>query len=127
MVPYGADSEVDLFGGTVGPVAAEGPGPVRISAMAVVNTEHLGAKLVEIEKKIDPESRAKVMQQAVDETNRALSNANDALKTGQVTLELAKDVAPVMTQLTALSAKLELIDQRLQAIEKKPQGCCSIS
>jgi hypothetical protein len=89
--------------------------------MAVETTELLGAMM-------DPESRIaepRPWQKAADETNSALSKANDALQTGQVTLELAKDVEPLMTQMKAMAAKLELLDERLQAIEKI-QSSCSI-
>ena len=96
-----------------------------MTGMAIMNTENLGAMLIQQQKMLDPENRAKAMQQAADETNRALSSANDALQTGQVTLELSKDVAPLMTHMKAVSAKLELIDQRLQAIENKPERGCS--
>lgn len=104
------------------------------ASMAVVNTELLGVMIQQTQKMLDPESRAKAMQQAADETNQALSKANDALQTGQVTLELAKDVAPVMEKLTEVNleltkvvAKLELMDQRLQAVEAKGGGCCTVS
>ena len=84
----------------------------------------------DMQKMMDPESRAQAMQQAAVETNTALAQANNALQTGQATLELAKDVEPLMTQMkamnVAMTAKLELLDTRMQAIEKK-SSICSIS
>ena len=94
-----------------------------LAAMAVMNTEAIA-------KAIDPEGRAKVMQQGADETKLALSKANEALRMGDVTRELSKDVAPLLTEMKALTEKIALMDermdQRLQAIEQKP-ACCTIS
>ena len=61
---------------------------------------------------VDSEGTAKLIQQRAQESEAALSAANKALQASQVTVELTKDVQPLI-------AKLELIDQRLQAIEKK--------
>ena len=94
-----------------------------LAAMAVMNTEAIA-------KAIDPEGRAKVMQQGADETKLALSKANEALRMGDVTRELSKDVAPLLTEMKALTEKIALMDermdQRLQTIEQKP-ACCTIS
>ena len=66
--------------------------------------------LVDMQKTIDPEMQAKALQQAADETNKALSTANEALQSGQVTLELTKGNEPLITHMKAVfSAKLELI------------------
>ena len=92
-----------------------------LAAMAVMNTEAIA-------KAIDPEGRAKVMQQGADETKLALSKANEALRMGDVTRELSKDVAPLLTEMKALTEKIALMDERLQAIEQKPaSACCTIS
>ena len=139
--PYGADSTVGFgtggiydattnYAGRVADVAAgDGFGSYQhdppnsvgtvLSAMAVMNTEAIA-------KAIDPEGRAKVMQQAADETKLALSKANEALRMGDVTRELSKDVAPLLTEMKALTEKIALMDERLQAIEQKP-ACCTIS
>ena len=69
---------------------------------------------------------APILEQRAVETKQALETANAALNSGQVTLELSKDTAPVLQEMKVMVAKLELIDQRLQAIEKK-SGCnCTI-
>ena len=92
-----------------------------LAAMAVMNTEAIA-------KAIDPEGRAKVMQQGADETKLALSKANEALRMGDVTRELSKDVAPLLTEMKALTEKIALMDERLQTIEQKPaSACCTIS
>ena len=68
------------------------------------------------------------MQQGADETKLALSKANEALRMGDVTRELSKDVAPLLTEMKALTEKIALMDERLQAIEQKPaSACCTIS
>ena len=97
--------------------------------MAVINTKLIAEMLNPGMVDQIAINRAKSMQQAAEETSVALSKAKDALQTGRVTLELAKDVAPVVTQLQAVTAKLEQLDQRMQGIEKKIEssGCCSIS
>ena len=116
---------------TVGNIIGSGKlDPDEVPAMAVVNTQELGVMIrdmhTDMQKMMDPESRAQAMQQAAVETNTALAQANNALQTGQATLELAKDVEPLMTQMKAMNAKLELLDTRMQAIEKK-SSICSIS
>ena len=69
-------------------------------------------------KLVDSEGTAKLLHKQIDETSSALQAANSALQTGQVTVELSKDVAPVL-------AKLDAIEQRLQALEKagKKNSC----
>ena len=74
-----------------------------LAAMAVMNTEAIA-------KAIDPEGRAKVMQQGADETKLALSKANEALRMGDVTRELSKDVAPLLTEMKALTGRTIAID-----------------
>ena len=113
-LPYGSAT---VWGSkmSVGDLASAQPATsaAYLAAMALVNQEHLA-------RMIDPADQAKKLQQAAVEANEALSSANVALQAGQVTLELSKDVAPLL-------AKLELIDQRLQVIEAKAGGCCTVS
>ena len=62
------------------------------------------------------------------ETKLALSKANEALRMGDVTRELSKDVAPLLTEMKALTEKIALMDERLQAIEQNQKpACCTIS
>ena len=133
FAPFGADTkttfrvwgeEANVFTRSVAEVAAGeakfDQGSSNDTGVATV----LAAMAVA--KAIDPEGRAKVMQQAADETKLALSKANEALRAGDVTRELSKDVAPLLTEIKALTEKIALIDERLQAIEQKP-ACCTIS
>ena len=121
-VPYGSNTRPYPVHHpkTLHEFAHAGAGEHAVAAMAVINTEHLAQMM-------DPGNQAKVMQQAADEAKRSLESANAALQAGEVTLELSKDVAPLLTQMKAVTAKLELIDQRLQAIESKSGGCCIVS
>ena len=94
-------------------------------AMAVVNQQYLAHNQEVLARMLDT-AGAPILEQRAVETKQALEAANAALNSGQVTLELSKDAAPVLQEMKMMVAKLELIDQRLQAIEKK-SGCnCAI-
>eukprot|EP00316_Scyphosphaera_apsteinii_P007524 CAMPEP_0119344310 /NCGR_PEP_ID=MMETSP1333-20130426/106908_1 /TAXON_ID=418940 /ORGANISM="Scyphosphaera apsteinii, Strain RCC1455" /LENGTH=92 /DNA_ID=CAMNT_0007356749 /DNA_START=206 /DNA_END=484 /DNA_ORIENTATION=+ len=91
--------------------------------MSLVNQEHLAQKIDQL----DQAGTAMLLQQTANQSAEALASSNAALQAGQVTLELSKDVAPVLAEMKAIIAKLELIDQRLQAAEKKVgENCCAI-
>eukprot|EP00316_Scyphosphaera_apsteinii_P022196 CAMPEP_0119307138 /NCGR_PEP_ID=MMETSP1333-20130426/7713_1 /TAXON_ID=418940 /ORGANISM="Scyphosphaera apsteinii, Strain RCC1455" /LENGTH=154 /DNA_ID=CAMNT_0007310611 /DNA_START=55 /DNA_END=519 /DNA_ORIENTATION=+ len=97
--------------------------PNRFPAMSLVNQEYLAQKI----EQLDQAGTAMLLQRTANQSAEALSSANAALQAGQVTLELSKDVAPVLAEMKAIVTKLELIDQRLQAVEKKMgESSCAI-
>ena len=100
---------------------------VNFAAMAVMNTEAIA-------KAVDPEGQAKVMQQKAEETQLALSKANEALRQGETALNLSKDVGPLLTEMRELNESLNAkiahihkdMNERLLAIEQKPSAVCTI-
>ena len=78
---------------------------------------------------VDPEGAAQQLELNAESTKRALSTATETLQQCDVALEVSKSAAPVLAELKRINdsfaGKLELIDQRLLAIEKKTSSIVS--
>ena len=96
----------------------DGQGYLQLPSLS--HMQLMNRNIKRLAKLVDSEGTTKLLHKQIDETHSALQAANSAMEMGQVTVELSKDVAPVL-------AKLDAIEQRLQGLEKAvKQNSCVI-